>query len=156
MKLEKSEKSQLLVNKLFTADQVKYLNSSGIWQVSLSLKSFVNKSNETDPVTASSEELKEVQVLTREFLVLPSDTTDESGKVKRLNEQQTEEIRKFWPLKQICIESLPPINFKRRYLFDELLKPCESIYWSTRYPDPKSDVMSQNLSIDLANRIPLD
>lgn len=126
--MDRNEKSQLLVNKLFTADQEKYIELSGIWKVSLSISPIGNDTNLDT-------------IISREFLVL-------SNK----NGSTSDEIGRFWPLNDICIQSVPTIKFRNGFLFDELFKQCHSVYWSTYYPDPKSDVLNE-IYTDLNHRI---
>lgn len=154
--LEKSEKGQMLVNKLFSADQTKYLNMSGIWKAGLNLK-LTNNANSLEPHNENAMHT----VLTREFLVIRRDVQNdnESGsrQFTQIDEQEAQALGKFWPLKQLCVEYLPSMNFRNTYLMDELLRPCESIFWSTRFPDPKSDVRQSLSNVQIFNnRIPVD
>lgn len=135
MNLARNEKGQILVNKLFTADQEKFLNTSGTWKVYLSVKPD--------------------KIVSRNFLVLPyeNDSSQNEQQQKLANNQQT--ISNFWSLRQLCTHSLPSINFKGgTFLFNELFKQCTMTYWSTYFPDPKSDVQNSCLlGPDLENRI---
>lgn len=154
MNLEKSEKGQMIVNKLFSADQTKYLNMSGIWIVSLNFKlKDVTNNLETNENMMHT-------VLTREFLVIARNihqNDSEPRQFTKIEEQDAQALGKFWPLKQLCVEYLPSINFKNTYLMHELLRPCESIFWSTRFPDPKSDARQSLSNVQIFNnRIPVD
>ena len=61
-------------------------------------------------------------------------------------------IKNFWTFDSICLHKIEDLNLKNTYLFDNLFRNCSETYWSTFYPDPKSDVFS-NMSIDLTERI---
>lgn len=128
--LKSSDAPQLLVNGFFGLPRVdlnkQNLNSSGIWQLQISLDN-------------------EGPILTRDFLVLPL-----YNPLMAPEERTTWHgiISKFWVFNSMCL-----LGNSRFNAVNEFVKDCKSTYWSSEYPDPKSEFNVNNLETNRLNRI---
>lgn len=142
-----SENKQVIMHKLFKADQEIFCENAGVWRVDIGILKY------HDSPTNSSE-----TILSKTFLVLPNNNKAKAENattqvVKDDSDDVNESlIRMFWSMSNFCIKSSVNFKLKNTFLFDELFKQCKDAYWSTYYPDPKSDVKS-NLGLDLKQRL---
>ena len=99
--------------------------------------------------------LSTICVLKREFLVFANQSPFETNSIEIIH-KWLNIIKKFWKFESLCIHKLE-INKENKYnksiLMQHLFNACSLNYWSTRYPDPKSDIYNNNLRINLSNRI---
>ena len=89
-------------------------------------------------------------ILSRKFLVFPTSTENESA---ASIEEFTASLETFWPLDSMCSDYLEDI-FKANARLYSLKTKCVDAksYWSTSYPDPKTD-MTNKVGIELDYRI---
>lgn len=133
--LNSSEKNQMILNSFFKQDDVKQLNSSGIWKIDICFE---------------DTNLKEkISILTRKFLILPLEIPSEYQKDKWKNI-----ITQLWEFNSFCINRYENIKIKNSFLTSHLLKNCQddASFWSTYYPDPKSDIY-ESLHVNSKYRI---
>jgi hypothetical protein len=127
IKLNASQVTQTIVYLLFKPNHVHFVNQTGIWKVHLG--STLNK---------------EI-LISRKFLVLLSNNS-------LVTDQIRNEINEFWELDSLCVRSVENLKANYSILFNDLFKRCDQSYWSTYYPDQKSDLY-QSLNVDFLHRI---
>ena len=63
-------------------------------------------------------------------------------------------IKQFWNFDSICVDSFRKPVLSNRYLLERFLPNCtKTAYWSTYFPDPKSDMNSVDANRILKNKI---
>lgn len=133
--LGKSDKNQQVLNTFFKKEEPnKYLNQTGLWHIKIFLFD------------------KETSIFKIKFLILPNKNPFSVENDSSIMKKWFNLIKNFWTFDSICLHKIEDLNLKNTYLFDNLFRNCSETYWSTFYPDPKSDVFS-NMSIDLTERI---
>ena len=134
--LDKKDKVQIILSSFFKKDDhVKTINTYGEWAVKICV-------GEINP------DMKHV-ILTRRFLILPSVS---SQHLLPSVEHLWPEIQLFWDFEVICIKSVQNLALQSTFLYDKFFSSCDKSYWSTFYPDPKSDIRT-SLFVDEENRI---
>jgi hypothetical protein len=135
VKLGNSDKHQQVLNTLFKKeDQNKFINETGLWNIRIYLFD------------------KETSIIKLKFLILPNKNPFSLENDISFIKKWSNLLKVFWTFDSLCLYKIEDLNLRSTFLFDNLFKNCSETYWSTFYPDPKSDV-SSNISIDLRERI---
>ena len=124
----KDIKENFLNSTLFERNETIFINKAGMWTVEL-------------------RHLGEVMFLKKHFLVISSKP------ILANNYEWIRNFRSFFTFDTFCIKRIENKNSHKSYYLNEIgLKSCfYSAYWSTIYPDPKSE--TENLiGIDFINR----
>lgn len=120
VELRPSEKKQIIINKLFRADQPKKADKPGVWRIHIA--SFL-PSHENDTFL----------VISKKFLILPH--FEHSS-----DEMFMPSVQSIWELNAVCAaRSLNDLKCKNKFLTGKLFEPCTNAYWSSLFPDPKSN-----------------
>lgn len=129
VKINSSKKNQVMVHSFQKSEDFSQLKSTGEWKLDIYIQN-----------------VSEYLVLSVKFLILPKFIENYSVWISL--------VENFWQFESFCFNKIEStINFNDSILKRHIFKECaESSYWSSYYPDPKSDIFS-NLQINLSDRI---
>ncbi len=123
--MNQSNQSQLIINSFFAVSNKRKLNeeadlnTTGIWTINICF-------NDSQPI------------LFQRFLVLPSNnplrTEAESESLKNWLEM----LDQSWQFDSLCINTKLDLD-SDSFAVSNLINECTESYWSSFYPDPKSD-----------------
>lgn len=130
IKLNSSEKNQLLVHSLEQSGNLTLKKFPGEWKLEIRMH----------------DEANEFSVVLVKFLILP--------KVIDNFSIWTSKIEIFWHYDSLCVNQFgSELDENKSFLKNHIFHECKEFsYWSSYYPDPKSDVYS-NLEINFSDRI---
>jgi len=100
------------------------LNTTGIWKLDIDIDDYNSSKH----------------ILTRKFLVIPEETPFGSNETS--NQIWSEMFSKFWKISSVCLKNKSQFKNDLGVFFvdNQFIEECEeTAYWSSFYPDPKSD-----------------
>ena len=146
--LDASESRRLIINGFFgvnTKNKTTYvdpkyfnLNTTGIWKIDISLGE------------------ESVPVLTRNFLVIPVDNPFDSTEISAIH-LWSEMFAKFWTVSSMCFKNKEQLrsDLGDSFVENKFIDDCEGglAYWSSFYPDPKSEFKKFDYFNNVCDRI---